>query len=298
MSVVLIILPVFLLIAVGFGLRRAFHFPDSFWPQLDRMIYFVLLPALVFHSLSGFRVDLQSALPMLQAGALFMLSGMGIGYLVKHLVPAPPMVFASAYQCFFRFNSYIGLAIAVNIHGPQGIAAFGLLMGFMVPLANVAAVWMLAKHGEGNFLKEILLNPLVISTVAGIGFSLSGLELAKPVRDTFGLLAQASLPMGLVAVGAGLRLRGISHHKGLLWLTVVFKILVLPAIAYGIGQALGLQGLYLHMVVIIAALPQSTVSYVLAARMGGDGAIAAAQVVMTTLLAMVTLPFWLKVLGF
>lgn len=293
MNTALVIIPIFALILLGHVLRRMMAFRDDFWSQLDKLIYFVFFPALLFHSLSGFHIDFASAVPMLEVGVLFMLVGMGLGYAAKYLFRAPPPVFASAFQCSFRFNSYVGLSVAGALHGQQGIAAIGLLMGFLVPMANIASVWALAKHGEGNWLREILLNPLIMATVAGIAFSLAGWSLPESLRTTIGLLSQASLPMGLIAVGAGLHLRGMNHHRGTLWYGVTVKLVVLPAVAWGLAILFGLREVYLHAVVLMAALPLSTVSYVLAVRMGGDGNIAAAQVAVTTVLAMVTLPLWL-----
>mgnify|MGYP001209346308 CR=1 FL=1 len=298
MNTVLVITPIFALILLGHVLRRVMAFRDDFWSQLDKLIYFVFFPALLFHSLSGFHIDFAAAAPMLEAGVAFMLVGMGLGYAAKYLFQAPPPVFASAFQCSFRFNSYVGLAVAGALHGQDGIAAIGLLMGFLVPMANIASVWALAKHGEGNWLREILFNPLILATVVGIAFSLAGWRLPEAPSTTIGLLSQASLPMGLIAVGAGLRLQGLNRHRGTLWYGVAVKLAVLPAAAWGLAMMFGLHGIYFHVIVLMAALPLSTLSYVLAARMGGDGNIAAAQVVLTTLLAMVTLPVWLLLMGF
>jgi predicted permease len=297
MFVAQVITPIFLLILLGAVMRRWFGLREDFWPQLDRLIYFVFFPALLFNSLSHFKIDLGAATPMLLVATLYMFSGFALGYVAKFIFHAPPKVFAATFQSSFRFNSYVGLAIAGGLHGQDGLAAIGLLMGFMVPVANVASVLMLARHSESHWLKEILLNPLIISTAGGIAFSLLGLELPTMIDTTLGLLSQASLPMGLIAVGAGLRLQGLHSHRGTLWYGVAVKLLVLPAIAWGLALLFGLSGVYLHIAVLMAALPVSTVAYVMAKRMGGDGDTIAAQVMLSTLLAALTLPLWLLLMG-
>lgn len=293
MNAALVIAPIFTLILLGYGVRRVFAYPDEFWRQLEKLVYFILFPALLFHSLSTFKIHFGSALPMLEVGILFTLIGMGLGYLSKFLFHDPPRVFASAFQCSFRFNSFVGLALVGALHGKDGIAAIGLLMGFLVPMANVAAVSALASHAKGSWSREILLNPLIIATAGGIAFSLAGLQLPEFLRATVALLSQASLPMGLIAVGAGLRLTGLGHSKGHLWYGVTVKLLVLPAIAWLLAKTFGLRGVYFDTAVLTAALPVSTISYVLAVRMGGDGNVTAAQVAVTTLLAFISLPLWL-----
>jgi predicted permease len=291
------IIPIFLLILLGAVMRRWFGLREDFWPQLDRLIYYIFFPALLFHSLSHFKIDLGAATPMLLVATLYMFAGIALGYAAKYLFQAPAKVFAATFQSSFRFNSYVGLAIAGGLHGQDGLAAIGLLMGFMVPVANVASVLMLARHSESHWLKEILLNPLIIATAGGIVFSLAGFSLPTLFNITLGLLSQASLPMGLIAVGAGLRLQGLHSERGTLWYGVAVKLLVLPAIAWGLAMLFGLSGVYLHIAVLMAALPVSTVSYVLAKRMGGDGNTIAAQVMLSTLLAALTLPLWLLLMG-
>lgn len=293
MSIALIILPIFALILLGTLLKRVAGVAEEGWRGLERLIYFVFFPALLFHSLSRAHIDFGAALPMLLTGLAVTVIGMGLGYLSKSLFHDPPKVFASAFQCSFRFNSYVGLAVAGALHGQAGIAAIGLLMGFIVPLANVASVAVLARHGEASWLREIVGNPLILATAGGVAFALLGWSLPDLVVQTIGLLAQASLPIGLVAVGAGLRLDSLSHARGHLWYGVTVKLLVLPALTWWIGGLLGVTGMRFEVALLFAALPVSTVAYVLAVRMGGDGRITAAQVALTTLLSMLTLPAWL-----
>ncbi len=297
-SVVQTIMPIFMLILLGAAMRRWFGMREDFWPQLDRLVYYVFFPALLFSTLSRFKVDLGAAAPLLMVGTLYMFSGFALGYAAKYLFHAPPKVFAATFQSAFRFNSYVGLAIAGGLHGQEGLAAIGLLMGFVVPLANVASVLMLARHSESHWLKEILLNPLIIATAGGIAFSFAGLSLPALLDTTLALLSQASLPMGLIAVGAGLRLHGLHSQPGTLWYGVAVKLLVLPAIAWGLALAFGLSGVYFNIAVLLAALPVSTVAYVLAKRMDGDGDTIAAQVMLSTLLSALTLPLWLLLINF
>ena len=298
MSVAQTIIPIFLLILLGVSMRRWFGLSEDFWPQLDRLIYYVFFPALLFNTLAHFKIDLGAATPMLMVTVLFMCAGFVLGYVAKYLFHAPSKVYSATFQSSFRFNSYVGLAIAGGLHGHNGLAAIGLLMGFIVPLANVASVLMLARHSESHWLKEILLNPLIIATAGGIAISLAGISLPAMFNTTLGLLSQASLPMGLIAVGAGLRMQGLHSHPGTLWYGVAVKLLVLPSIAWGLALAFGLSGMYFHIPVLMAALPVSTMAYVLAKRMGGDGDTIAAQVMLSTLLSSLTLPLWLLLMGF
>jgi malonate transporter len=305
LSSALVLLPDFALILLGFGLRRTMHLGDHFWSGLEKLIYFVLFPALLFHAIARTRIDFAAAAPFVASGMVAMCGGMLLGLLARPLFGPHPangrgpggMVFASQFQCAFRFNSYIGLAVAAKLHGEAGIAAMGILIGAMVPLANLASVWMLARHGQLGVMREIARNPLILATFAGLLFNLSGAVLPEVAGQFLGRLSEASIALGLLAVGAALRLRGESGaHLPSSYLLAV-KLLAVPAIAWGAARLLGLQGVYFDVVVMFGALPTASSAYILAMRMGGDGAGVAWLISATTLGAMLTMPVWLVALG-
>ena len=297
MSSVLLLLPDFTLILLGLGLRRAMHLGDHFWSGLEKLIYFVLFPALLFHAIARTRIDFAAAAPFVASGAAAMGGGMLLGLLARPLFSARPMAFASQFQCAFRFNSYIGLAVAAKLHGEAGIAAMGILIGAMVPLANLASVWMLARHGQLGVMREIARNPLILATFTGLLFNMSGAMLPQVAGQFLGRLSEASIALGLLAVGAALRLRGESvRHLPAAYLLGV-KLIAVPAIAWGAARLLGLKGAYFDVAVMFGALPTASSAYILAMRMGGDGAGVAWLISATTLGAMLTMPLWLVALG-
>jgi len=305
MSSVLLLLPDFALILLGFGLRRQMHLGEQFWSGLEKLVYFVLFPALLFFALARTRIDFAAAAPFIASGMAAMLGGIVLGMLAKPLFGADStgeanprrMVFASRFQCAFRFNSYIGLAVAGNLHGEAGIAAMGILIGAMVPMANFASVWMLARHGQLGVLRELARNPLILGTLAGLLFNLSGAELPQVAGQFLARLSEASIALGLLAVGAALQLRGASgvHLPSAFLLGV--KLIAVPAAAWGAARAFGLQGIYFDVVVMFGALPTASSAYILAMRMGGDGPGVAWLISASTLLAMLTMPLWLVALG-
>lgn len=156
------------------------------------------------------------------------------GFAAKWIFQPRERLFASCFQCGFRFNTYIGFAVAGAVGGQPAIAAMALLAGAMIPIAKVASVWVLARHSSGGWVRELARNPLIIATVSGAAASLIGIQLPKPVDHLIELLASASLPMGLIAVGAGLRAMHIGESLEMMayWLGV--KLLALPVTAWGV----------------------------------------------------------------
>lgn len=298
MDTALSLLPDFALILLGYGLRRWMPLGDHFWTGLEKLVYFVLFPALLFNAIT--RTPLSfAAVPLIGTGAAAMAGAMLLAIVARPLMKITPISFASQFQCAFRFNSYIGLAVAAKLHGAAGIAAMGLLAGGMVPFANIAAVWMLARHGTTSVWRELAKNPLFLATLAALLWNLAGLGVPAPVGQFLGRLAEAAIALGLLAVGAALKLRGTFGHGGhgaAAWFLGV-KLLAKPMIALAVAQAIGLKGIHFDVVMAFAALPTASSAYILAQRMGGDGARVAWLISASTLLGMVSLPLWLAFLA-
>jgi predicted permease len=292
METALLLLPDFSLILLGFAIRRWMGLGDHFWSGVEKLVYFILFPALLVNAILRTQLDLAAATPLLLTALGAMAGGMALSWLARPLFGVPPMVFASIFQCGYRFNSYIGLAAAGLLFGTPGIAALGLIIGLAVPFANLSSVWMLARHGDTGVWREIGRNPLIWATLAGLLLNLAGFVPPKPAAIFLGRLADASIALGLLAVGAALRLQGQSGVLGAsLYLSAV-KLAALPLLAIMLGQWLGLSGTYLGVAVLFASLPTASSAYILAMRMGGDGRSVAWIISATTLASMLTMPLW------
>ena len=303
-SAALLLFPDFALILLGVAVRRWMKLGDHFWSGVEKLVYFLLFPALLVNAILKTPLKLGAALPLVGAALLSMLVAMALAWPVRRVFSLAPMQFASVFQCGFRFNSYIGLAVVGMLFGPPGIATMGLIIGVSVPLANLAAVTMLARHGEVGVWREIAKNPLIWATATGFALNTAGWVPPQPVSLLLGRLADGAVALGLLAVGAALRFNaapGYGSGNGaesgprngpvFSWLLGV-KLLAKPLAAWAIGTALGLSGLYLQVLVLFAALPTASSAYILAMRMGGDGQSVAWLISASTLASMLTLPLW------
>ena len=224
------------------------------------------------------------------AGLAIVVTGIVLAYALAKAPGVDPLLHASGAQTAFRFNSYVALALSERLAGAQGLAWQALLMAMCVPIANVAAVWPLARHGGHGYLKELVRNPLILATVAGLVGNLAGLKLPELASITLGRMGAAALPLGLMAVGAGLRFGALREAPWLAAGLMGIRHLALPVV--GITLAIGLHMPPAQQAVIVAfsAMPTAASAYVLAARMGGNGGYVAGLVTVSTLLGMVGLP--------
>jgi malonate transporter and related proteins len=296
-SVALLLVPDFLLIVGGVLLKRAGGFGVPFWSGVERLVYFALFPALLFRSLAHAPLPLGDAGPFVAVGLAFTLAGMALSALAQPLFGLPRATFAACFQCGFRFNTYIALAAASRIAGETGLAMISLLVGVLVPAVNFAAVGMLARGHRGRIVLELARNPLVLACLAGFAWRLAGWPLPGVAAHLLELLGNAALPLGLLAVGAGLTLaRGTLPLPALAWWHGV-KLAALPAIAFALGHVMGLSPLERQIAVVMAAVPTAPTAYILAMQMGGHGAPVAVLISSGTLLAAVTLPLWIALAG-
>lgn len=294
----LLLVPDFALILLGLALRRWFAaLTDSFWSGLEQLMYYVLFPALIFSVLTRIRIDFGAMAPLLGVALIALLAGMLLALLARPLFALEPMAFASRFQCAFRYNTYIGIAVAGKLYGEPGIALMGVVCGVMVPLMNAASVWMLLRHGTANLWLELLRNPLILATAVGLAWNLLRLDVPFPAQQFLARLSEATIAMGLLTVGAALKwrrpVRGLASEVYFL----AVKLLAVPFVAWWAGRWAGLQGIYFSTVVAFAALPPASAAYILTVRMGGDAPGVAWLISVGTLAAMGTLSLWISQLG-
>jgi hypothetical protein len=230
--------------------------------------------------------------PFVATALAFTLAGIALSFLARFLFRLPAGDFAACFQCGFRFNTYLALAVAERLQGARGLAAITLLVGVLVPVVNVAAVGMLAREGRARVLPALARNPLVIACILGLAWAALAWPLPEVADRVLGSLGGAALALGLLTVGAALKFEGGLPLPALAYWTGL-KLVALPACALLVGRAVGLPGPQLQIALVMAAVPAAPSAYVLATQMGGRGRPVALLVTVCTLAAAVTLPLWL-----
>jgi predicted permease len=295
-----LLFPDFSLILCGYLLCRFTALGRSVWQPVENLVYFFLFPVLLFHSILKSPIDLSAASSLIGAGLSLGVCAIALSY----SLPYWPFLgkrldlrdHAASAQVGFRFNSFIALALAERLAGPQGLLMISMLIGVCVPLFNIGAVWPMARQANTGFLRELLRNPLIIATFSGLVANLLGLRIPQWLDPTIGRIGASSLALGLMAAGAGMQLGTLRQGKllGLSVLTV--KHLAMPLIALGMSRLFRLDPVQTTMLLAFSALPTASTCYVLAARMGYNGPYVAGLVTLSTLAGMLSLPFALGVL--
>ena len=295
MNDALLLLPDFSLILCGYLICRYTALDRTAWEQAERLVYFFLFPVLLFHSIVRTPLDLGAASHLIAAGLLLGVFTVGLSYALPHLPLIGRQIdrrmHAASAQVGFRFNSFIALALAERVAGGQGLLLMAVLIGVYVPLANVAAVWPMARQGGHGFLRQLLRNPLIIATASGLLCNLVGLRIPEWLAPSLQRIGAASIALGLLTAGAGLELRSLAQAKLLGTAVLAIRHLLAPLAAWALAQCYDLDAAQTRVLLAFSALPTASSCYVLATRMGYDGAYVAALVTLSTLLGMLSLPF-------
>ena len=295
-----LLLPDFSIILAGYLICRYTALNRSVWQPVESLVYFLLFPVLLFQSIVKSPIHLGEASGLMAAGLLLSLSGIALAYALPRMPGLRAHLgareHAAAAQVAFRFNSFIGLALAERVAGSQGLQMVAVLIGVCVPLLNVAAVWPMARQGEHHFVRELLRNPLILATVAGLVCNLLGVRIPGWMEPTVQRVGAASLALGLMAAGAGMQLGQLQHARVLSAAVLCVRHLLLPLLAWALARLLGLDATQAAVLLAFSALPTASSCYVLAARMGYNGAYVGGLVTLSTLLGLVSLPLALGVL--
>lgn len=289
------------LIGLGALLRRRVLTDGAVWAGMEKLVFTVLLPALLVSSIGAVRL---AELPLGgMAGAIWgaLLLGAVLSLLLARGLGHSHATATSVLQGGIRFNTLLAFAVAGSVYGPAGIAFGGIATGLIVPFVQVVITLVFSLGGTRRpdprrVLWQMVTNPLLLACAAGLALSLVGGAppgLAGLLRS----LAQGSLAIGLLCVGAALTPGALAASPLTQGLTAALKLLLVPAITLGLGRLLGLETQALAVAVLFMAQPTATTAYVQARAMGGDAPLMAAMTTTQHLLAMVTLPLWVALLA-
>jgi malonate transporter len=293
------LLPVFLLIVLGFILRRSLMRLDTQWHGLERLTYYVLFPTLLIQTLV--QADLSSV-PVAGVGGALMLSALVMSLLCLALRPLfsrwniDGPAFTSIFQGATRWQTYVALAVSSNLFGHTGLALASVAMVAIIPLVNVLSVWVLAQYAspEKKSVRAIVMtvvqNPLIWACVIGIVVNVTHMPLPKIWHDVADALGRSSLGIGLLVTGAGLQLGGLFRPSLAASVAVFLKLVLMPVLAIALALWFGISGSSLVIVAVCAAVPTSSSAYVMARQMGGDAPLLAQIITLQTILAALTMP--------
>lgn len=297
------LVPVFLIIALGVVLKHTLLPQAQAWEAFERVVYFVLFPALLF--LTTAIADLRNVPVSAVGGTLFLsvIAMTALTLALRPLLPVSGPAFTSIFQGTTRWNTYVALAIAGGLFGVNGITITSVAIVAMVPLLNFLCVLVLAWFASDSspdgrkVLDQLIRNPLIWSVLAGMAVNMVGLPQPKIIVSFLDILGRGSLTLGLLVVGGGLELGKLIKPNLAVAISTLLKLAIMPLIAVSLGWWIGLSGMALAVVAIASSVPTAPGSYILARQMGGDAPLMARIITTETVLAALTIPIAIAAAG-
>lgn len=294
-AVLLALLPIVLLIGLGLLLRQRRFLDDGFWPQAERLSYYILLPSLFFHGLATAELG---TLPVGRIVLTLILPTLAVAALVLALRPYLRLDgpdFTSVFQGSIRFNNYVGVTAAAGLFGAQGIALAAICNAAIIPTVNTLCVLVFARYGSARLsgrgvLRQLVTNPLLLGSLGGILFQALGLGLPPGLEPALRTLGAASLPLGLLCIGAALDFRTARAWVAPVAVSSAMKFLAMPLVTLVAASLIGLEGPALMTALLFQTLPTASSAYIMARQLGGNAPLMAGITAAQTVLAMAAIP--------
>ncbi len=305
------IVPVFLLIALGYGLKKSNFLPIGAWPPISSFAVYVLYPGwlipAVWHAdLGGISTGPVSFGVL---GAVVVATAVGFG--LKPFLKLSGPTFTSVFQGLMRFNSFVFVPVAAAIFGPKATGIASIAISALIPASNMVCILVLAQWGEPEanpdyptrapdrtprgMAKTLVTNPIFASCLIGLFLNAIHARSAPLIDKPLTMLGEAAIPTGLILAGAGLSFSYIVKKPFLVTLVSLFKVVAMPILAYAICRTLGGDRLAQGVALACGAAPCAAAAYVQARHMGGDAPLMAGIVAMTTTLSALSMPLLLWV---
>ena len=302
--IVTTIIPIFSLVMVGIIARSKGFLPSAFLGPANRLVYYLAIPAMIFRAIANASLTRQFNPSVVWLTLVALVVLFLICWTSSRLLNLPASIRGAFIQCSFHGNlGYIGLAVAFYHLGADGLARASILAAFVMILQNFLAVVVLQSHRQsytggghlGAVAGKIMANPVIVSASVGILFSLAGIPMPLVVDRSLQILSGLALPMALLIIGGSLSLKLIKARLAVVLGTCWLKLLILPAIGFGLFRLAGQAPEDYLPAIILLASPTATIAYVMAREMGADSDFAVAAISATTLLSAATFSFWLSV---
>jgi predicted permease len=299
MSFVLSVLPLVLMIALGYGLAKSGALPKAEWKGIETLSFRVLIPAVLVLTITATDFSLGEfggvMLAFLTVWAVLSILAFSLRFL-----PADTLnnsAFTSMYQLGTRWNAFFALAAAEQFTGAAGLGVLAVGIALLIPVINVSCILILTGFGPEKrsplqVLSTLIRNPLVQACFIGLALAFGDVTLPQPVFEALDMVGRGALALGLMAVGAGISLRRLARWDWKVGAGLLLRPVLAPFLFFGAAYLVGLNPVQTFAGILVFAAPAASNGYIIAKQMGGDADLYADTLTWQTIASLVALPLW------
>ncbi|RZJ05465.1 MAG: AEC family transporter [Brevundimonas sp.] len=294
------VVPVFILIAIGYGLKKSDFLPDATWRPIEKLSIHILYPGFLIPAIWNADLSGGSAGAAGASAVIAVLIVAAATFAAKPLMTVDGPAFTSVLQGVIRWNSFVFLPVIQSTFGKEGLALAAVMIAAIIPVTNILCVVALARWGADQkgtrplaLAKAIFSNPILLACLIGLALNFAGVPRLAGISDTLELLGGAALPLGLIVAGAGLSFAEVARRKWTVASVSFVKLVIMPPLMWGLCVLLGGDQLAQGVALLCGAAPGAAASYILARQMGGDAPLMAGIVALTTVGSALSIPILL-----
>ncbi len=277
-AVFFIILPLVLLVAVGYFATQFQLLSKQDWQGVERLSFNILIPALIINAIYASDLSIKASGPyvltvILAIGFIGLLT-LGLRMILPHAALSAPQL-STMVQTSTRWNGLITLPIGAQLFGDVGLTTIAIAMAFLIPLINVGNIIVISGLHANSFnmisvAKTIAKNPLIIACAIGLSLNLAQIQPPAVVASTLDMISRSALAVGLLCIGAGFDWRRLLRPSWQVIWGVAVKNIAAPLVFLGIATYFDLNQIETLCGMLVVATPTATNGYIVARQMGGD----------------------------
>ena len=294
------VVPVFVLIAIGYGLRKSGFLPDATWRPIEKLSINLLYPGFLIPAIWGADLSGGSAGAAAGSAVVAILIVSALTLLAKPLMTLDGPAYTSVFQGVIRWNSFVFLPVIQASFGAEGLALAAVMIACIIPVTNIACVAVLARWGADQrgvtplaLTRAMLANPILMACLIGLALNFLHVPRLPGISDTLELLGAAALPLGLIVAGAGLSFAEVARRRFTIVGVSFVKLILMPPLMWGLCILFGGDHLAQGVAMLCGAAPGAAAAYLLARQMGGDAPLMAGIIALTTVASALMIPMLL-----
>ena len=304
------ILPIFLNIILGTFIKRYWLKSEEFWRNLEKMSYYLLLPAALFNFTAHAQLDFYRQIriaAILTTVSLIIMLGL---YIYKKKYTIDNRKFTSVFQGSIRYNSYVFLSLGGSLLSPENVGILTIIASYMIIFTNIASVLMFSivieesdhsEHTKKSTLRKklflkLIKNPFIISILSAFAFNYADLSLTVGFKKFLDSLSVCAFCIGVIIVGAGLKFMIEKTNIQYILVANINKLIIFPLLTIIVIQIFNIQGCDREVCILYSCGPCASTTYILSKQLGGDPESMTAIITTTTIFSLLSLWIFLYII--
>lgn len=302
------VLPIFLIALLGSLIRRKWLKSDEFWRGLEKLSFYIIFPTVLFqHSL---KAEFNSSEFIRLAIALIIANLIVAAFLVLYQIKSnyDRIHFTSVFQGATRYNNYILFSVGAALFGDSGLTIISAISPYLLIVTNITAItsfyYYLPKrdnftkqNGLILLVKSIIVNPFILASLIGFAFNYFNINLHTGISNTITIISDAAFTIGMLIVGASIKLKIEPRHFRQVFFTSSVKLLIMPIVTFVILWSMSISGLAKSVGILFSCMPCASSSYILSRQLGGDPETMSSIITFTTIFSILSLSILVYILG-